>query len=162
MSVISSVKQDAIELNLAVAQAHFHCEANNEIERALALFTEDIVWESPGRGLVLRGKREVGDNYRRMFCAFEIEAFRCLQRFATEDRVVDDSVMTALVVSHGIRNSPVPVGSKVEVRILHVFEMRDGKISREVVFENWKQLQPEVDRLSNVLQPPVSCSLHSS
>lgn len=162
MSVTKSVKQDAIDLNLAVAQAHFNCEANNEIERALALFTDDIVWESPARGLILQGKREVGDNYRRMCCAFEVEAVRSLQRFATEDRVVDDSVFTAMLVSDGVKNSPVPVGSKVEIRLLHVFEMRDGKISRELVFENWKLLQPAVNQLSKASTRKPVRSLHWS
>ena len=153
---MQSVEQDTIELNLAVTQAHFHCEANNEIERALSLFTEDIVWESPTRGLILHGKREVGDNYRRMFCAFEVEGFRCLQRFATSERVVDDSLLTALIVTDGVKNAPVPVGSKVEIRLLHVFEMRDGKISRELVFENWKLLEPPVDQLAKAsMQKPV-------
>lgn len=138
---MDSIMQDAIELNLAVAEAHFHCEAANEVERALALFTDDIVWESPTRGLILRGKEEAGDNYRRMFSSFEVEGFRCLQRFATEDRVVDDSVLTAVLTGDGVKNAPVPVGSRVEIRLLHVFEMRDGKISKELVFENWKLLK---------------------
>jgi hypothetical protein len=28
-----------------------------------------------------------------------------------------------------------PVGSKIEMRLVHIFEMRDGKISREIVFD---------------------------
>ena len=28
-----------------------------------------------------------------------------------------------------------PVGSKIEMRLVHIFEMRDGKISRELVFD---------------------------
>jgi len=33
------------------------------------------------------------------------------------------------------------VGSKAELRLLHIFEMRDGKISRELVFESWKVVE---------------------
>ena len=147
MSEIELSRRDARELNLAVAEAHFHSEANNEVDRALALFTDDVVWESPTRGLVLRGKSEAGANYRRMFNSFSVESFRCLQRFATEDRVVDDSVLVATLTGSGVQNAPAPVGSRVEIRLLHVFEMRDGKISKKLVFENWKLLQPAVAQI---------------
>ena len=142
------MKQDLIEKNLAAVEAHFHSEAANEIEEALKLYTDDIVWESPVRELVFRGKEAVGENYRKMFQSFKVEEFRSLQRFATEDRVVDDSVLTVVLSGNTMGNPPVPVGSRAEVRLLHVFEMRDGKISRELVFEDWKVLQPGVQELS--------------
>jgi hypothetical protein len=82
-----------------------------------------------------------------MFDSFKVEEFRCLQRFATEDRVIDDSVATVMLVGDGVENAPVPVGSRVEIRLLHVFEMREGKISRELVFENWRVVEPAVGRL---------------
>lgn len=136
-----------IAANLAAVEAHFHSEAVGEVERALELFTDDIVWESPSRDLVFRGKKATGENYRRMFASFQVEEFRCLQRFATEDRVIDDSVATVVLVGDGVANAPVPVGSKVEIRLLHVFEMRGGKISRELVFENWKVVEPLAGRV---------------
>lgn len=139
---------ELIAANLAAVEAHFHSEATNEVEKALELYTDDIVWESPARDLVFRGKEATGDNYRRMFSSFKVEEFRCLQRFATEDRVIDDSVATVTLVGDGVENAPAPVGSKVEIRLLHVFEMREGKISRELVFENWKVIEPAVSRFS--------------
>jgi ketosteroid isomerase-like protein len=30
---------------------------------------------------------------------------------------------------------PWPVGSRITMRLVHIFEMRDGKIAREVVFD---------------------------
>jgi ketosteroid isomerase-like protein len=59
--------------------------------------------------------------------------FTFLQRFATVDRVVDDSLVTFEVIRDGYWH--FPVGSKVEMRLVHIFEMRDGKISREQVFD---------------------------
>jgi ketosteroid isomerase-like protein len=141
------MRKDLIDANLAAVEAHFHSEAVNEVERALELFTDDIVWESPARGLHLRGKEETGENYRRMFASFAVEGFQTLQRFATEDRVVDDSVITATIVGDGVVNAPVPVGSKVEIRLLHIFEMRGGKISRELVFEHWRPVEDTAGQL---------------
>ncbi len=135
-------REDLIAANLAAVEAHFHSEAANEVEKALELYTDDIVWESPARDLVFRGKEATGAMYRRMFESFRVEEFRQLQRFATEDRVVDDSVATVVLVGDGVINAPAPVGAKVEIRLLHVFEMRGGKISRELVFESWRVLEP--------------------
>ena len=142
------MRQDLIAANLAVVEAHFHSEAVNEVEKALELYTDDIVWESPVRNLVFRGKEAAGENYRNMFASFKVEEFRCLQRFATEDRVVDDSVATLVLTGDTVENAPVPIGSRVEIRLLHIFEMREGKISRELVFENWKVIQQAVQELS--------------
>src|SRR5687768_6598331 len=136
--------EELIAANMAAVEAHFHSEAVGEIEAALELYTDDIVWESPARDLVFRGKEATGENYRRMFASFEVEGFRCLQRFATEERVIDDSVATLRLVGDGVENAPAPVGSKVEIRLVYVFEMRAGKISRELVFENWRIVEPEV------------------
>lgn len=141
------MREELIAANLAAVDAHFHSEAANEVEKALELYTDDIVWESPARDLVFRGKEATGENYRRMFGSFKVEEFRCLQRFATEERVVDDSVATVVLVGGGVENAPAPVGSKVEIRLLHVFEMREGKISRELVFESWRIIQPPVSRI---------------
>lgn len=141
------MRDELIAANLAAVEAHFHSEATNEVEQALELFTDDIVWESPVRNLLLRGKAETGDNYRKMFSSFKVEGFRTLDRFATEDRVVDDSLITVELVGDGVVNAPVPIGSKVEIRLLHIFEMREGKISRELVLENWRLIEAGVVRL---------------
>ena len=152
------MREDLIAANLATVEAHFHSEATNEVEKALELFTEDIIWESPARNLLFHGKEAAGENYRKMFSSFRVEGFRNLQRFATEDRVVDDSVITVVLAGDGVENAPVPVGSKVEIRLLHVFEMREGKISRELVFENWRVIQPAVSQIPYEVSTSVSSS----
>jgi len=138
------MNQEVVATNLKVVEAHFHTEAANEIEKALELYTDDIIWESPTRDLHFRGKEATAENYRKMFASFKVESFQTLQRFATETRVVDDSVVIAELIGDGVDNAPAPVGSRVEIRLLHVFEMRDEKISRELVFENWRVIQPTI------------------
>jgi steroid delta-isomerase-like uncharacterized protein len=137
---------ELIKSNLQLVDAHFHSEATNEIDKALELFTDDIHWESPTRNLLLRGKDATGENYRKMFESFKVEGFRNISRFATEDRVVDDSVITAELVGDGVVNAPVAIGTTVEIRLLHVFDIRDGKISKELVFENWRVIKPAVQQ----------------
>src|ERR1044071_1088732 len=127
---------DRIAQNLAAVESHFHSEALNEVEVALDTFTDDVVWEAPapnGLNRSFSGKEAVGKNYRELFASMREVGFRQIDRFAAEDRVVDDSVVTFEVAKDGYWH--FPVGSKVEMRLVHIFEMRDGKISREIVFD---------------------------
>lgn len=59
--------------------------------------------------------------------------FQFLQRFATEDHVVDDSIVTFEVAKDGYWH--FPTRSKIQMRLVPIFEMREGKISREIVFD---------------------------
>jgi len=47
-----------ITANLDAVEAHFHSEAANAVDQAIAMYTEDIVWEAPARGLMFQGKEE--------------------------------------------------------------------------------------------------------
>ena len=130
------MNDDRIARNLAAVENHFHSEATNEVEAALAMFTDDVVWEAPApNGLDRKavGKEAAAENYRRLFASMRDVAFQPLQRFATEDRVVDDSIVTFEVAADGYWH--FPVGSRIEMRLVHIFEMRDGKIAREIVFD---------------------------
>jgi ketosteroid isomerase-like protein len=128
--------KDRIAKNLAAVEKHFHSEALNEVEAALELFTDDIVWEAPapnGLNRSFSGKEAAARNYRELFASMRDVRFQFLQRFATEDRVVDDSIVKFEVAKDGYWH--FPVGSQIEMRLVHIFEIRDGKISREIVFD---------------------------
>jgi ketosteroid isomerase-like protein len=130
------MNEDRIAQNLAAVEDHFHSEATNEVEAALETFTDDIAWEAPapnGLDRAFSGKKAVAENYRQLFASMRNVQFRFLQRFATEDRVVDDSIVTFEVVKDGYWH--FPPGSKIEMRLVHIFEMREGKIARELVFD---------------------------
>jgi ketosteroid isomerase-like protein len=130
------MNQDRIAQNLAAVENHFHSEALNEVDAALETFTDDIIWEAPapnGLNRSFSGKPDVAKNYRALFASMRNVKFEFLQRFATEDRVVDDSTVSFEVAKDGYWH--FPVGSKIEMRLAHIFEMRDGKISKEIVFD---------------------------
>jgi ketosteroid isomerase-like protein len=122
-----------IAANLAAVEAHFGSEATGRVDAALELYTDDVVWEAPSRFVRLQGKAAVADNYRQIFRTIKNIQWRCLDRFATEDRVVDDSVITFEVGAEGFM--PLPVGTRCEMRLTHIFEMRDGKIAKEIGIE---------------------------
>jgi hypothetical protein len=97
--------QKRIAENLAAVEAHFHSEAENEVMRALRLYTDDIVWEAPalnGLDRAYSGKEAVAENYRQLWASMRDVKFTFLQRFATVDRVVDDSLVTFEVIRDGV------------------------------------------------------------
>ena len=125
--------QNKIAANLAAVETHFHSEATAQVDAAIDLYTDDVVWEAPSRFVRLQGKAAVADNYRQIFRTIKNIQWHCLDRFATEDRVVDDSVITFEVGAEGF--IPLPVGTRCEMRLTHIFEMRDGKIAKEIGIE---------------------------
>jgi ketosteroid isomerase-like protein len=127
---------ELIARNLACVEKHFHSEATDEVEAALHLYTDDIVWDAPalnGLNRQFSGKEAVAKNYRELFASVRNVRFEFLQRFATEDRVVDDSMVTFEIARTGYW--PWALNEKIEMRLVHIFEMRDGKISKELVYD---------------------------
>lgn len=102
--------EKAVARNLAAVEAHFHSEAANEVAAALELYTDDIVWEAPalnGLDRSYSGKEAVAQNYRELWASMRDVKFTFLQRFATPDRVVDDSLVTFEVIRDGYWHFPV-------------------------------------------------------
>jgi ketosteroid isomerase-like protein len=123
--------------NLTCVDRHFHSEAGNDVEAALELYTDDIVFEAGainGLNRSFSGKPAVADFYRELWAAMSDVQFQLLQRFATDDRVVDDSLVSFNVARDGCWPH-FSAGQKIEMRLVHIFEMRDGKISKEIVFD---------------------------
>jgi ketosteroid isomerase-like protein len=129
---------DIVAANLALVEGHFHSELRNEIESALALYTDDIVWEGPARGVRFVGKAAVEKMYRAMFASMKDVRIEHRSRVADEHHVFDDSTMWFTLVASGIENMPFPVGTHIELRFIHIFEIRDGKICKETTFEVFK------------------------
>ncbi|MCA2255994.1 nuclear transport factor 2 family protein [Mycobacterium intracellulare] len=132
-------RDDVVARNLAAVEQHFHNENVEKIDLALAVYADDIVWEVPARGLVLRDRAEVKQEYLRIFDSMQIRKITGLHRFATEDWVFDDSIFEFTVTGNGFRNCPFPPGTDVSVRLVHAFQMRDGKICRENGYEIWRR-----------------------
>jgi hypothetical protein len=131
---------DAIRRNLDTVDRHIRGEAV-DVDSILGLYTDDIVLEIPGRGLRFEGREAIRANYLRMWGSMGEVELEPLERFATEDRVVDDMKVRLRLTGPGVVGAPVPVGSRAEIRLVHHFSMRGGLICREQVFELWRQLE---------------------
>jgi hypothetical protein len=131
--------QEAQALNLAVVSEHFHNETPDTVDKAIALYADEITWEGPARGLVYTDPAEVKQMYLGIYKTLKIHSHTQLHRFATDEWVFDDCIYVATIVDDQMRNLPFPVGTKVSMRLTHAFQLRDGRICRENAYEIWRR-----------------------
>lgn len=138
-------RDEIIARNLAVVEAHFHNENPDDVEKAVALYTDDISWEAPSRGMIYKDPKDVLVAYRGIFETVGYHKTTALRRFATEQFVFDDQIAEVSVIGDSMPNLPYPEGTRMSVRLVHVFEMRDGRIAREIAYELWREAGSAVD-----------------
>lgn len=64
------MNKDSVAQNLACVDGHFHSEAENNVEAALELYTDDIIFEAPalnGLNRSFSGKEAVAKFYRELW-----------------------------------------------------------------------------------------------
>ena len=128
------MNKEIISINLATVQVHFDAEKAGDWEKIKEMYTDDIIWERACVNQIVEGKEEVAAAYVELFSGFRDCDFHSLDRFATEDRIVDDSIFSFVIAKEGIM--ALPVGTKAKMRLVHIFEMHEGKVSRELVMES--------------------------
>ena len=116
---------------------HLHEENPGRIDECLKLYTEDAVWDAPARGVTYVGRAKIKDMYLRLFRSTDGIQFEPIERFASPDRVFDDMWVRFRLSGDGFENCPFPVGTKVKMRLLHNFHIRDGMIAKEIGYEVW-------------------------
>jgi len=132
-------RDQIIARNLEVVEAHFHNENPEHVEKAIALYGDNISWEAPTRGVVMHDKAAILEAYRGIFRTVAFRRVIPLRRFATEQFVFDDQIGHVTIVGDEMLNIPFPIGAELAVRLTHLFEMKDGKIVREIAYEMWRE-----------------------
>lgn len=115
-----------------IIDRHFAAENAHDVAATLATYTDDIVWDDITHpDAPFRGKEEVGTVYSSIIDAIPDVKLESVKRFSGEGGrfVVDESVISGHVRGEwaGVNGG----GAPVEVRILHIFEVRDGLICYE-------------------------------
>ena len=128
-------REELIAHNIKVVEAHFHNETPELVDNAIALYGPNIVWEAPARGVLLTDPAEVKKAYMGIYNTVSFNKATTLRRFATEDYVFDDQVIDMTVVGEEMPNLGFKPGDRVSMRLIHCFEMKDGKIAREIAYE---------------------------
>jgi steroid delta-isomerase-like uncharacterized protein len=121
---------DAME---SLIEAHLRAEGTGDPEGAVADYTEDIEHDVVGfPGSPLQGISAALEFYRQLVKEICTDGEERLHTYYADDAVIIENLMTATVTGQflGIPGN----GKQVRFRILHVFEFRDGRISRENVW----------------------------
>lgn len=133
---VSNLSRDElIAHNLRVVEAHFHNENPDDVDKAIALYGADIVWEAPFRGQIYTDPAKVKKAYLDIFQTLSFNRTYALRRFATEDYVFDDQIADVTVIGEGMPNLGFKPGDRISMRLVHCFEMKDGRIAREIAYE---------------------------
>jgi hypothetical protein len=131
-----------VERNLRVVDEHFHNENPVDIDKAIALYAPEIVWELPARGVLYRDKEQVKQAYLRMFQSYGMHSITFVRRRAASNWVIDDAIADLTLVGdveRNVPNCPLASGTRVSLRVLHYFELDgEGHITRENGYELWR------------------------
>ncbi|MFI9203225.1 nuclear transport factor 2 family protein [Streptomyces sp. NPDC053048] len=138
-------REDILRRNAEVVAAHMEREAG-DLDAAMALYTDDVVWEVPSRGVVLRGTDRIKAHYRALFRSLTIHSAVRLRQVVTEEWVFDDQLLRVTLVDTRIPGLSFPTGTRLSVRKLAAFQLRDGLICREISHESWRPVGSPNDR----------------
>jgi steroid delta-isomerase-like uncharacterized protein len=114
----------------ALVERHLKAEGAGDVEGCVAVYTDDIEHDAVGfPGAPCHGKEAARAFYEYLTQNFRTEDEEELHRYMSADALTLEVKMTGVVVGSmlGLAGN----GRRVTFRILHVFEFRDGLISRE-------------------------------
>jgi steroid delta-isomerase-like uncharacterized protein len=134
---------DHTQMQNLVSQ-HFRAEGAGDVDAAVAVYTDDIEHDVVGfPGGPHHGRDGARKFYEELTANFRAEGEEVLRRYFAVDSMILDQVMTGTVI--GSMLGLPGHGRRISFRILHVFEFRDGLISRENV---WLDSAAIVNQLS--------------
>ena len=109
---------------------HLRAEMAGDLDGAVSVYTDDVEHDDVGMpGGPLIGKEAARRFYKELTEGLEVEDMRQLRRYHGQDFCITEHLVSGTAVGQvmGIPGQ----GRRVQVRLLHVFEFRDGLISRE-------------------------------
>jgi hypothetical protein len=109
------------------------------LDESLRLFAFDAIWEAPTRDVMCRGLEAIRANFVRVFRNIDDYSVTPLEQFATPERVFVDSMLRFRIAGPGFDRCPLPVGTRVRMRLLRTFQIADGLIRRETCHEIWER-----------------------
>jgi steroid delta-isomerase-like uncharacterized protein len=117
----------------ALVSRHLQAEGAGDIDGAVAVYTDDVEHDVVGfPGSPRYGKDGAREFYQYLMANFRSEGWDVLHRFETPDAMVLEQAMTGTVIGSmlGLPGN----NRRITFRMLHVFQFRDGLISRENVW----------------------------
>jgi steroid delta-isomerase-like uncharacterized protein len=116
-----------------LVDSHMAAENCGDIDGAVTVYTDDVEHDVVGfTSGPSRGKDAARAFYAYLTANFRSESWDVVRRFLCDDAMVLEQLMTGTVTGSllGIPGD----GRRVSFRMLHVFEFREGLISRENIW----------------------------
>jgi hypothetical protein len=127
-----------------VVNDHFMYEATADLEGVLGTYTDEpehqVVGGPDGP---LRGKGAIRGFYQRLFPALKGERAEPVMRLYGDDFILDESILIGQVVDGRPFNLPGKTGH-ARVRLLHVFQLRNGLIAKERVWFDFDDMRSQL------------------
>jgi uncharacterized protein len=126
-----------------LVDGHYRAEETGDLAAIVAGFQPDAEHDVVGRpGPALHGGQQIESFYRALLADLRIDRFEPVHRRYGADHVVDESVLHATATGHpfGMEGR----GRSVQVRFLHIFDFRDGLISRESAWIDLAAIQQQL------------------
>jgi steroid delta-isomerase-like uncharacterized protein len=112
---------------------HIRAEGAGDVDTAISVYTDDVEHDVVGYpGSPHHGKDGAKKFYDELTANFRTEGEDVLHRYFAGDTMILEQKMTGAVI--GSMLGLTGHGRRISFRILHVFEFRDGLISRENVW----------------------------
>jgi uncharacterized protein len=127
----------------ALVDGHYRAEEAGDLEAIVEGFAPDAEHDVAGRpGDPLHGGEQIADFYRALLAELRIDRFEPVRRWYGEAHVVDEAILQATANGHpfGLEGR----GRPVRTRFLHIFDFRDGLISRESAWIDLAAIQQQL------------------
>jgi uncharacterized protein len=127
-----------------IVNDHFEYEASDDITGVMGSLTEDAEHEViPSPVGTLSDQSEIRAYYEMLFSDLKGEGVTPIRRLYGEDFIIDETIW------HGRVENGRPFlcdgkSGPVSFRLLHVFDLRDGKIRREQVWCDLAAIQQQL------------------
>jgi uncharacterized protein len=128
-----------------IVNDHFMYEATDDIEGVMRTFADDAEHEViGGPDGPLRGKPAVRRFYERLFLDIKGERIEPVMRLYGDNFLIDETIWIGhLSDARAFRLAGK--SGKVRLRLLHVFTLNDGLITRENLWFDFDGLQRQMD-----------------
>jgi steroid delta-isomerase-like uncharacterized protein len=113
----------------AIVDDHFAAEVDGDLARLLSTFAEDVEHDVAGNPSVSNGKEQVAAFYRALLADLRLDKIDTVRRYHGDGFVIDESMVTAQAIG-----TPFGIPGRdrtLRFRLLHVFDISDGHITRE-------------------------------
>jgi len=115
-----------------------------DLEKAASFFTDDLVYEDVGSGMVFHGVREYLDFAEKVRAEFPDRKWEMKSAFSDGHNIATEAVWSGTFTQSVINPERPATGKYVSVRCVSITELRNGKICRNRDYADYLSFQRQL------------------